>query len=57
MKLIGEYLHGFQYYCRAPEKLHFVRLHALEPQIHPLDFHSVREIYPLKSLVGSENTL
>ena len=57
MKLIGEYLHGFQYYCRVPEKLHFVRLHALEPQIHPLDFHSVREIYPLKSLVGSENTL
>ena len=34
-----------------------MRIHALEPQIHPLDFHSVREIYPLKSIVRRENTL
>ena len=35
-------------------------IHALElvqPQLHPLDFHCVCEIYLLKPLVGSENTL
>ena len=42
---------------RAPENPHFVRIHTLDPQIHPLDLQSVREIYPLKSSVGSENTL
>ena len=44
---------------RAPEKPHSVRIHALEPQIHTLDFQLVHEIYPLKSigLVRSENSL
>ena len=32
-------------------------MHALEPLIHLLDFHSVHEIYPLESIVRSESTL
>ena len=39
------------------EKNLSVHMYALEPQIHPLDFQPVHEICPLKSLVGSENTL
>ena len=39
------------------ENPHLVHIHAREPQIQPLDFNSVCEVYPLKFLVGSENTL
>ena len=35
------------YICfRAPEIPHSVHIHEIEPQIHPLDFHSVHEIDP-----------
>ena len=40
----------------SPQKKqqHSMHIHVLELQIHPLDFHSVPEIYPLKSKVRSE---
>ena len=54
-------LKQFELYLDAtsglPKKNHSVCIHTLEPQIHALDFHSEREMYPLKSTVRSENTL
>ena len=38
------------------KKTQSVCIHALGPQIHPLDFNSVRKIYSLKSIVKRENT-
>lgn len=39
------------------KKKHSVHMHALEPLIHLLDFHSVHEIYPLESIVWIDTTL
>lgn len=41
---------------RALENLQSVCIHTQGPQIHPLDFHSVRENDVLKSVVTGENT-
>ena len=41
----------------APEKTQSVLIHAVGPQIHPLDCHPVHEIYSWKSQLRSENTL
>ena len=46
-QILGAALFGW-----APGNTYSVRNHALvQPQIHPSDFHSVHEIYPLKSTV------
>ena len=41
--------------CVYLRKTKPVRQRGLGPQIHPLDFHSVRETYSLKTVVRSEN--